>query len=345
MLEILDLPNRRQKEVLDNYVPGTGPDPHIRMTMMAAHGVHWRFRDLHRFPLNPLAGRGTFYAGLDPIRALSVLLFERRIDLICCGYESGILLVLLLRRLFFYRTKIVMFDVCARGWRIRDWALDFVMPRLDGVLTLTDHQRIEADRTYRLKRPAEAVGFAVDGDFFTPEPDDGSPDDGSIFAIGEDVGRDYPTLLAACRDLDHPLLIRAAPANVPTLQPGTTLLARMSATEIRAHYARARIVVIPQHPSTNPTGVTSILEAMAMAKPVIASDIGTTRDVIIHEVNGLIVPPGDTAALRQAITRLMHNPELRHRLGQAARAAIDGPLSYDRHTARFAAALRRIAAE
>jgi len=62
-----------------------------------------------------------------------------------------------------------------------------------------------------------------------------------------------------------------------------------------------------------------VVEGMAAGLPVIAADSGGPAEVIDHEVNGLLYPPGDSAALAQAMRRLMGDPDLRARLGRAAR--------------------------
>ena len=59
----------------------------------------------------------------------------------------------------------------------------------------------------------------------------------------------------------------------------------------------------------------TLLEAMGLGTPIIASRVGGLAEVLRDEVTALLVPPGDTAALGQAIVRLRDDPELRRRLG------------------------------
>jgi len=61
-----------------------------------------------------------------------------------------------------------------------------------------------------------------------------------------------------------------------------------------------------------------VLEAMAMGKAVVASDVDGTREAVDHEHNGLLVPPSDSAALAAAIIRLARDFSLRKRLQQKA---------------------------
>ena len=71
-----------------------------------------------------------------------------------------------------------------------------------------------------------------------------------------------------------------------------------------------------------PTGQTVLLEAMALAKACVVTDTPAMREYAEHDVTALLVPPHDPAALRDAIDRLVDDPDLRHRLGHAARAQV-----------------------
>ncbi|HEX5527327.1 MAG TPA: glycosyltransferase family 4 protein [Solirubrobacterales bacterium] len=62
------------------------------------------------------------------------------------------------------------------------------------------------------------------------------------------------------------------------------------------------------------------LEAAAAGKPAIVSALGGLRDVVVDGETGILVPPGDAEALREALRRLCEEPETRGRMGEAARA-------------------------
>jgi len=68
---------------------------------------------------------------------------------------------------------------------------------------------------------------------------------------------------------------------------------------------------------------TVLLEAMAMGKPIVASNIGGVPLVIKNGVNGLLCPPGDVNALAQNIALLLESPALRMELGRAARNLVE----------------------
>ena len=64
----------------------------------------------------------------------------------------------------------------------------------------------------------------------------------------------------------------------------------------------------------------SVIEAMLCGLPVVASDIRGVQEEVEQGQTGLLVPPGDVGALREAVARLVADAALRHRLGEAGRA-------------------------
>jgi glycosyltransferase involved in cell wall biosynthesis len=66
------------------------------------------------------------------------------------------------------------------------------------------------------------------------------------------------------------------------------------------------------------------LETAAAGKPIVASDIGGLRDVVVDGETGLLVAPGDQEAMRAALQRLLTDAELRKRMGTAARVHAAG---------------------
>ncbi|HEX2167085.1 MAG TPA: glycosyltransferase family 4 protein, partial [Longimicrobiales bacterium] len=88
---------------------------------------------------------------------------------------------------------------------------------------------------------------------------------------------------------------------------------------------------MPQHPSAHNlfdvsvlTSVSeglpnSVLEAMAAARPVVATRVGAVADAVVEGITGLIVPPRDPDALAASLRPLLADPTLRLRLGSAGR--------------------------
>jgi glycosyltransferase involved in cell wall biosynthesis len=71
-----------------------------------------------------------------------------------------------------------------------------------------------------------------------------------------------------------------------------------------------------------------VLEAMALGTPVVATDVGGTRELICHGVHGLIVPPRDAVALALALEETLADSDATARRTAAARARVEGPLSF-----------------
>ena len=63
-----------------------------------------------------------------------------------------------------------------------------------------------------------------------------------------------------------------------------------------------------------------VLEAAATGIPVITTLSTGSRDSVVPEVTGLLIPPGYPGAIYEAVLKLLRDPERRHRMGRAARA-------------------------
>ena len=87
-----------------------------------------------------------------------------------------------------------------------------------------------------------------------------------------------------------------------------------------------------------------IIEALAAGRPLVATDVGGAREVIADGDNGLLVPPRDSNAIRDAVLRIATDEPLRRRLEQRSRASVERfPVSpmVDQHLALYGEALAR----
>lgn len=78
----------------------------------------------------------------------------------------------------------------------------------------------------------------------------------------------------------------------------------------------ASIVVLPTYREGLPK---ILLEAAASARPIVATDVPGCREIVWQRVNGILVPPRDSAALAEAIQTLLRSPKLREQFGKAGR--------------------------
>lgn len=89
--------------------------------------------------------------------------------------------------------------------------------------------------------------------------------------------------------------------------------------DVRPIIAQSRIYVLPSYREGTPR---SVLEAMAMGRPVITCDAPGCRETVEHGVNGLLVPVRDPQALAAAIGRLLDKPVETARMGEVAYALV-----------------------
>ena len=79
----------------------------------------------------------------------------------------------------------------------------------------------------------------------------------------------------------------------------------------------------PKHPKTRYESPNKLFDAMMCARPIIVSDGGSMARIVEEELCGLVVPFGDVPAIRQAITKLRDDADLRFRLGSNGRRAYE----------------------
>jgi glycosyltransferase involved in cell wall biosynthesis len=110
-----------------------------------------------------------------------------------------------------------------------------------------------------------------------------------------------PLVLIGYELSDFPLSKLDIPANV-------IILKNLPNHLVMEAWRRSYIGVIPSNwPEPSPTVV---MEAMSMGRPVIATRVGGIPDIVLDGETGLLVPPGDPLALRQAMQYLLDHPEV-----------------------------------
>jgi len=143
-----------------------------------------------------------------------------------------------------------------------------------------------------------------------------------LLLVGDGIGREPLAAAASARGLGAAVQFTGAvPANEV---PG--LLASMDVA----------VAPYPNLPNFYFSPL-KVYEYMAAGLPVVASRIGQLEKLIEHQTNGLLVPPGDVPALATGLEELGRKPELRHRLGQAARARVVRDHTWDQTVERILA--------
>ena len=128
-------------------------------------------------------------------------------------------------------------------------------------------------------------------------------------------------LLAAYERLENPpplvLIGSVWPETPRQFPPSVTVLHNVPHHVVMAAWERSLFGVAPSVWPDPLPGV--VREGMSKGIAMIASNIGGNTDMISDGATGLLVPPGDVAALAAAMRRLIDDPALRERLGQAGR--------------------------
>jgi glycosyltransferase involved in cell wall biosynthesis len=100
----------------------------------------------------------------------------------------------------------------------------------------------------------------------------------------------------------------------------------VSDAELPAFFRRADVLVLP-HRTVDASGV--LFAGLAFGTPMVLSGVGGFRELVEDHGAARLVPPGDAAALAEAIGALLTDPGERERLAERARAAAAGPYSWD----------------
>ena len=145
-----------------------------------------------------------------------------------------------------------------------------------------------------------------------------------VAALGTDMHRDWPTLFAALGgSLRFDLRVASGKAASAGRSGGAnvTIAAASTEAEVRGLYDWADMVVVPLKPNRHVSGRTVIFEAVALAVPVIVTDVGGLRAYFTDgEVR--FVPPGDPDALREAAARLAEDDVARFEMAVAAQRRV-----------------------
>ncbi len=150
----------------------------------------------------------------------------------------------------------------------------------------------------------------------------GLPAGDFLLFVGELSGdKGVPTLLRAYESLGRerpPLLLvgRRTPDTPARFPGGARACAQWSHDDVMAAFRRCRAAVLPS--VCLDACPTTVLEAMASGRPVVATTTGGIVDMITDGESGLLVPPGDEGALAAAMARLLTDAALRARLAAGA---------------------------
>jgi glycosyltransferase involved in cell wall biosynthesis len=204
------------------------------------------------------------------------------------------------------------------------------------------------DRSGRI----DVISQGVDTHFFDPTREGAAtlvPLEPYILSVGAEM-RDYPLLLAAVQNLDIPLVLKTSSTwmgqlrqkSLPVPATVTVLPQRLSYIELRALYAGAILVALPLHDTVQAAGITTLLEGMAMGKPVVMTRSRGLPDGLVSGENCLVVDP-DPVELGEGLVALLENPLQRERMAANGRRFVLAGHRLEDHARRIGGFLHALA--
>ena len=187
---------------------------------------------------------------------------------------------------------------------------------------------VEADvkRRFRCKPDATAtLGWGPDLGFAERNQAVGTAVD--VLAAGK-TNRDFPTLVEALRDTPWSAAIYCARGNLAKVrEPSANVVVQTDETghvldyrELYGRSRRARVIAVPLTAVDALAGLTSVVDALALGKPLIMTRNRWLDFDPQAEGIGYSIDVGDVDGWRQALQRILSDPALEHRMGQQARA-------------------------
>lgn len=145
-----------------------------------------------------------------------------------------------------------------------------------------------------------------------------------LLAMGS-AHRDYRSLFEAVGRLGIPTVVVAGPHALEGLSPPPCVEVRsgLSMAECRELAQRARLSVVPIANDRTASGQVTVVEAMRMGRPVIATRCIGTEDYVDSGENGVLVPIGSADDLARSIAEVWEDDALRARLSASARRHAD----------------------
>jgi glycosyltransferase involved in cell wall biosynthesis len=349
-------------------LPAEGELAANRLRAAGVQTVTMRLRRLRATPSPAVQAR--FAASLTPdVRRLRALIRQRGIDVVQVHGATNPHGAFAARR-----------EGAAVVWQLFDTRAPLALRRLAMpiVVRLADGMTVWGKELVRLHPGSERLGQRitivyppVDGREFAPDPDTraavraelGVADDttmiGSVGVLNPQKGHEYLVRAAAIvarerDDVEFAIVGHSSPAHAAYerrlrdevrelglasrfrfIDPGTRVPALVQALDVFALTSVPRSEGMP----------TVILEAMHAGKPVVATDVAAVRDLVEDGETGLVVAPERPGEIARALTKLVDDAELGHRLGAAGMAQARGRFDLDGlaalHAAAYHAAVER----
>ncbi|MGE8332086.1 MAG: glycosyltransferase, partial [Paraburkholderia nemoris] len=226
---------------------------------------------------------------------------------------------------------------------LRSWLYRKLMKRADQLTTLATENAELCQRYFN--RDAKPLLYGLNTqDFPVKTPTEWTPHTPiRIAAIGNDRDRDWETLIKAFGNDARYTVKLATRRRIPaSLRAPNVEIALFSGIKKQHElYDWADVIVVPLRPNSHASGITVMLEAAAVGKPMVVTNVGALQDYF-PAGEAAYIPPFNPQALREAVDQLAASPADALHQAQAAAA---GLLSRDLTTQNYAMQHVRITQE
>ncbi|MGD0623673.1 MAG: glycosyltransferase [Thermodesulfobacteriota bacterium] len=232
-----------------------------------------------------------------------------------------------------------------------------IYPRMDGIVSISGGLADKLREFFTLKVPIEVVPDGVNLCFYSGNPQ--RPPNNKIVYIGQL----YPwkgtgTLVEAMKYLPRGELhlVGGSEERIKKLRQTAIHLGiegrvffhgQVPPHEVRKHLATASVAVLPLTQDLISASFTSplkLFEYMAARVPIVASDLPSTREILTHGVNALLVQPDNPQALAEGIQKVLSDRDMADRLSQKAHEDVLS-YSWDKRAERLLHFLHTIAGD
>lgn len=199
--------------------------------------------------------------------------------------------------------------------------LRFLLRRAERVLTLSDIAQEPLFKNFKVPRDKMTTfHFGVDVDFWKPAPEVRRRD--FILSVGNDMNRDYQTLVQAIPE-HLPLVIVTKKTVDLQGEQNIKIVSGISDSELRHLYRACRLVVVPSRKITyESSGLSSTLQAMACAAPVLVSDAPPMREYFREKKHIFFYDAENAEDLKKKILVLTRYRKKLHLVGREAQQRV-----------------------
>ncbi len=219
------------------------------------------------------------------------------------------------------------------------WFEKYALAGADHLLSVSEFTADKTAEIFRLKKQVTVIPNFVDVKRLIPQPD--KPESGEILYFGSIIRKKGVLELA---DIFNLIVVKNSGARLlfvgkdvndnitggstkqlildklsPAAIKNTVWLGELSYEKVLTQIAVANVVALPSFAEALPM---TWLEAMAMEKALITSNIGWAKEVMIDGITGFTVDPKDHQKYSRKVLQLLNNPDLAKQMGKAAREQV-----------------------